>query len=445
MGGRLVREARLAAGATVDILIEGGRIAELGTRLSAPAGVTELDARSLLALPGGVDPHVHFNEPGARTAWEGWAAGSAAAAAGGVTTVVEMPLNASPPTVDVAAFDRKLAAARASSRVDFGLWGGVIPGNRDQLRPLAERGVVGFKAFLCSSGVVDFPAADPATLLEAMSVIAEMGLTLAVHAESEEITAALACAATGSGRRTMGDYLASRPVVAETDAIARMLELAHDTGCSLHIVHISSARGVELVTCARRSGLPVSCEVTPHHLLLDREDAVRLGAVAKCAPPLRDRKETERLWAALASREIDWVASDHSPAPPELRDEADLFASWGGIAGVQSGLELLLTEARLPVTLIPEITASEAADRLRLAGKGRLEVGADADLVLVELGPPRELSAQELRSRHRRSPYIGRTLTARVRHTLLRGEPIEPRGPPRGRLLVPGRRLAAGH
>lgn len=443
MTGRLIRETRLADGETVDILIDGGRIAQLGLDLTAPAGVRELDARGLLALPGGVDPHVHFNEPGHRTAWEGWTTGSAAAAAGGVTTVVEMPLNASPPTVDVAAFDRKLAAAHAGSHVDFGLWGGVIPGNREQLQPLAQRGVVGFKAFLSSSGVEDFPAADPATLLTAMEVIAQTGLPLAVHAESQEITATLAHTMTRAGRRTMADYLASRPVVAETEAIARMIEIARATGCVLHIVHISSARGVELVTRARRDGLAVSCEVTPHHLLLDTEDAVRLGAVAKCAPPLRDRAETERLWTQLACREIDWVASDHSPAPPELGDEEDLFSSWGGIGGIQSGLELLLTEDRLPLRLIPQITAQESADRLRLAGKGRLEVGADADLALVELGPARELSAQELRSRHRRSPYIGRILTARVRHTLLRGEPVGLDSPPRGQLLVPGRQIPA--
>jgi allantoinase len=364
--------------------------------------------------------------------------------AGGVTTVVEMPLNASPPTVDVAAFDEKLAAALASSYVDFGLWGGVIPGNRDQLQPLAERGGVGFKAFLSGSGVEDFPAADPATLLAAMAVIAETGLTLAVHAESEEITAALTRSATDSGRRTMEAYLASRPVLAETEAIARVIECAYATGCSLHIVHISTARGVELVTRARRDGLAVTCEVTPHHLLLHAGDAVRLGALAKCAPPLRERAETERLWALLAGREIDWVASDHSPAPPELRDEADLFASWGGIAGVQSGLELLLTEARLPLTLMPEITAGASARRLRLAGKGRLEVGADADLALVELGPTRELSARELRSRHRSSPYVGRPLTAQVRHTLLRGELVRPGTPPRGQLLVPGRQIPPG-
>ena len=169
---------------------------------------------------------------------------------------------------------------------------------------------------------------------------------------------------------------------------------------------------------------------------------MRLGAVAKCAPPLRDRAESDRLWAQVLGREIDWIASDHSPAPPELLSEADVFASWGGIAAVQSTLELLLTDGRLPLELITEVTASVPADRLSLAGKGRLEVGADADLALVQLGPARELSAGELRSRHRRSPYVGRTLTAQVRHTLLRGEPIRPAEPPRGRLLTPGRRVA---
>lgn len=442
MTGRIIREARLADGSTIDILVEGGQIAELGAGLSVSARVPELDARGLLALPGVVDSHVHFNEPGPRTGWEGWTTGSAAAAAGGVTTVVEMPLNASPPTVDTAVFDRKVASAAASSHVDFGLWGGVIPGNRDQLRPLAERGVIGFKAFVSDSGVADFPAADTRTLLEAMETIAETGLTLAVHAESDEITSALARTAISEGRLSMRDYLASRPIVAETEAIARLLELAGATSCSLHIVHISSARGVELVNRARDEGLAVSCEVTPHHLLLDAEDAVRLGAVAKCAPPLRDRAEGDQLWAQVLGREIDWIASDHSPAPPELLSEADLFASWGGIAAVQSSLELLLTDGRLPLELITEVTASAPADRLSLAGKGRLEVGADADLALVQLGPARELLAGELRSRHRRSPYLGRTLTAQVRHTLLRGEPIGPADPPRGQLLTPGRRVA---
>lgn len=443
MTTRIIREAQLADGATVDILLEGGRITEVQVGLVAPPGAIELDARGLLALPGVVDVHVHFNEPGARTNWEGWASGSAAGATGGVTTVVDMPLNSSPPTVGVDAFDAKVVAAQASSHVDFGLWGGVIPGNREQLWPLAQRGVVGFKAFVCRSGVEDFPAADTATLYEAMRVIAKTGLTLAVHAEDDAITTALARAAVAAGPRAMRDYLASRPIVAETEAIARLLELARDTGCPLHIVHISSARGVELVHRARAEGMAVSCEVTPHHLLLDAEDAVRLGAIAKCAPPLRERAEVEQLWARLIGREIDWIASDHSPAPPELADDSDLFASWGGIAGIQSSLELLLSDPRMPLALIPEVTANVPATRLSLAGKGRIEVGADADLTLVELGPARTLCRRELRSRHQRSPYLGRTLTARVRHTLLRGEPAGAGYPPRGRLLIPGRRIAA--
>ena len=328
----IVRQARLANGEVVDIGIDGGLIEAIDASIPA-AGAEEIDATGLLVLPGLVDPHVHFNEPGSRTHWEGWATGSAAAAAGGITTVVEMPLNASPPTVDVAAFDAKLAAAQASSHVDFGLWGGVIPGNVDELRRLAERGVVGFKAFMSASGVADFPAADPGTLLKAMSVIAETRLPLALHAESEELTSTLASTAVAEGRHSMRDYLRSRPAVAEAEAVARALEYAYATGCALHIVHISTARAVELVDAARRDGLAVSCEVTPHHLLLDENEAVRLGALAKCAPPLRDRAEIERLWEMVADGRIDWVASDHSPAPPELANEARLVRQLGRDCG----------------------------------------------------------------------------------------------------------------
>jgi allantoinase len=435
----LVRGARLAGGSLVDIAIGDGVISNLGPDLAGAPGARELDGAGLLALPGGVDPHVHFNEPGTRTHWEGWATGSAAAAAGGVTTVVEMPLNAHPPTVTVEAFDAKQAAAERSSWVDFGLWGGVIPGHLGQLEPLADRGVVGFKAFMSASGVDDFPACDAVTLYDAMRVIAGLGLPLLVHAESDELTAAMTARARAAGRLSMRDYLATRPPVAEAEAIAQAVELAGATGCRLHVVHISTARGVELVTEGRAAGVDVTCEVTPHHLLLDAQDAVRLGAVAKCAPPLRDRNEVDALWDRLNRREIHFVASDHSPAPPELKDEDDLLASWGGISGIQSTLELLLgCGDRLPLELVPELTAGEAAARFGLAGKGRLRVGADADIVLVELGEKRVLEASELRSRHPQSPYLGRTLTARVRHTLLRGAPVGV-DRPRGRLQKPSR------
>jgi allantoinase len=278
-----------------------------------------------------------------------------------------------------------------------------------------------------------------------METIAELGLPLAVHAESDRITADLAARARAAGRTRTADYLASRPPVAESEAIARAIELATSTGCTLHIVHVSTARGVDLVAVARERGLDVTCEVTAHHLVLTDEDAVALGAVAKCAPPLRPRAETEALWERLADGRIGCVVSDHSPAPPELKSGEDAFAIWGGISGVQSTLEVLLTEGRLAPARLAEATATAAAARFALpGGKGTVVAGADADLVLVRCGEPRELTAGELRYRHPHSPYVGRTLSARVARTMLRGRTIYAdgaiAGTAQGRLLRPARK-----
>jgi allantoinase len=439
----VVAGARSPAGDPVDIGIADGRIAVV----AEPGGVgapcrTYLYVRGLHVLPGAIDPHVHFNEPGPRTEWEGWATGSAALAAGGITTALEMPLNASPPTTTVRAFDDKLAAASASSRVDFGLWGGIVPGNLAELPELAERGVCGFKAFMSSTGTPDFARSDELTLYEAMSVVAGLpsGRLVAVHAESETITRELAGRARGAGRVGVRDYLGSRPVVAETEAIACAIELAASTGCPLHIVHVSTGRGVALVSEARVRGIDVSCEVTAHHLLLTDEDAERLGAIAKCAPPLRPAAECEALWSALADGDISFVVSDHSPSTPELR-VGDAFSAWGGIAGCQSTLELLLTDGRLTLPELADRVAAAVARRFALPGKGTLAPGDDADLVLVKLGERRTLDAAELQYRHRMSPYLGRELTARVIRTLVRGETVyadgELVGKPRGRLIGP--------
>jgi allantoinase len=377
-----------------------------------------------------------------------------------------MPLNASPPTVDAVSFASKAAVAAAESHVDFGLWGGVIPGNRAQLRELAMAGAVGFKAFMSATGTDDFPAADDLTLYEAMATIAELGLPLLLHAESDRITAALAARARAAGHVGVQDYLDSRPAVAETEAIARALELAAVTGCPLHIVHVSTARGVQLVQAARASGQDVTCELTAHHLVLTDADAVALGAAAKCAPPLRPAAEQRALWAQLAADETLFVVSDHSPAPPALKLGDDHFALWGGIAGVQSTVELMLTEVqgageggtgpdiaagadhasgRLAPAAVPRVLAGAAATRFGLAGKGELAPGNDADITLVEVGPARTLAREELLDRHRFSPYVGRELRARVHTTLLRGEPVYRDGgllgQPRGRLLRPRMRL----
>ena len=447
-----VRAGRLANGEVVDLTADDGEITGVAPSLPAPPGAHAIDATGLLLAPGTIDPHVHFNAPGARADWEGWSTGSAAAAAGGITTVVEMPLNASPPTVDVAAFEAKAAAAARCSLVDFGLWGGVIPGNRAELPGLAAAGVIGFKAFMSTSGSDDFPAADDLTLYEAMTTIAELGLPLLLHAESDRITAELSARAVAAGRVSVRDYLDSRPPVAESEAIARALELAAVTGCRLHIVHVSTARGVELVQAARARGQDVSCEITAHHLILTEEDALALGAPAKCAPPLRPRAEVDALWSSLAGDETLFVVSDHSPSPPQLKAAGDFFAVWGGIAGIQQTVELILSEAspsprgpggRLDLAVAPRALAGAAADRFGLPGKGALQAGMDADLALIELGDERTLAAEELLDRHRLSPYIGRTLSARVRATVLRGEVIyrdtRTVGAPRGRLLRPAR------
>jgi allantoinase len=439
----LVRAGRALTGEPLEVAVTDGVIIAVGPDLGGLDAQSEIDASGLVVMAAAVDPHVHFNDPGFRSEWEGWETGSQAAVAGGVGTVVEMPLNAHPPTVDVDAFDLKVAAARERSWVDFALWGGVVPGNLAQLGPLGARGVVGFKAFMSGSGVDDFMASDDLTLYEAMQAIAELGLPLSLHAESDTITAALAARARTEGRVSMRDYLDSRPPVAEAEAISRAIELAANTGCKLHIVHVSTARGVGLVTAARAAGVDVSCEVTPHNLILTDADAERLGAIAKCAPPLRAAAEGDALWRLLDDGEIAFVASDHSPSSPELKLGTDAFSTWGGISGVQTLLELTLTDGlpRVSAARLTQALGAAAAERLALPGKGRLEVGADADLTLVELGPSRQLRAEELRYRHPQSAWVGHELTARVRCTVLHGEVVyrdgELLGAPRGRLLTP--------
>jgi allantoinase len=416
----VIRGATLPQGAEADVAIDGESIAEIGDAL---AGREEVDARGLHLLPGVVDAHVHFNEPG-RTHWEGWATGSRALLAGGATACIEMPLNAHPPTLDGPAFDAKVEAATASSVVDFALWGGLTPVNLDRLEELAERGVVGFKAFMCDSGIDDFPAADDDTLRAGMATAATLGLPVAVHAERP---ARLRTPDGGDWRA----WVASRPVEAELEAIETAIAMARETGCSLHVVHVSSAAGVELVAGAEG----VTCETCPHYLTLSEDDLETLGTRAKCAPPLRRRHEVEALWREVEAGRIAFVASDHSPCPPAMKgldpggppaggEPRDFMAAWGGIAGAQATLGLLLE--RLPPGAVAALTAANPAARFGLP-KGRLEPGADADLVLVDL---RDRHVPELQDRHKLSPYAGRPLP-RVVRTWLRG------GATRGRVITP--------
>jgi len=409
---------------SADVAISGETIDAIGARL--PGAREEIDAHGLHVLPGVIDAHVHFNEPG-RTDWEGWATGTRALAAGGATACIEMPLNAHPPTVDAAAFDAKLAAASAAAHVDFALWGGLVPGAR--LEELAERGVAGFKAFMCDSGIEDFPAADPDTLADGMQRAAGLGLPVAVHAENP----AQLREPTGTGWR---DFVASRPVEAELDAIAAALALAEETGCALHVVHVSTGEGVELVGEARARGVDATCETCPHYLTLTEDDLETLGTRAKCAPPLRTAAAREKLWQHLGAGHVALVASDHSPCPPAMK-EGSFTEAWGGIAGCQSLLALLLDAARVPLATIAALTSHNVAARFALP-KARLQPGADADLVLVDM---RDRHAPELLDRHGLSPFAGRALRGRVVRTLVRGTTVFHDGrivaAPHGRLITP--------
>jgi allantoinase len=428
----------------LDLAITDGRIVAIGQELSGTSQ-EEIDARGLHIFPGIIDAHVHFNEPG-RSEWEGFVTGTRALAAGGTTTFFDMPLNASPPTLDEASFKLKLAAAQASSLVDFAFWGGLVPGNLAQLADLVACGVIGFKAFMSNSGIDDFQAADDITLYEGMSQIAKLGSLVAVHAENDQLTSALAQQAIAQGRTGIRDYLVSRPVVAELEAIQRAILFAQETGCRLHIVHVSTGRGIALVAEARARGIDVSCETCPHYLVLDEEDVERLGAVAKCAPPLRTSAEQASLWKQLESGNIPIVTTDHSPAPLSMKTSSNFFSVWGGISGCQTLLSLLLTEGyhqrRLPLTLIAAVTTANVAQRFNIfPAKGSLAIGSDADLTLVDLERTSVLEQQDLFYRHQFSPYIGRQLRGTIVRTLLRGQIIfhagKPIGEPRGQLLKP--------
>jgi allantoinase len=436
-GGRVVRASGVEE---LDIGIEGGRIVELAPEISSGRARETIDARGLHVFPGVLDAHVHFNDPG-RDSWEGVPTGSAALAAGGGTLFIDMPLNSSPPTLDAASFDRKLAACTGRAFADFALWGGLTPDNIDELEPLAARGVVGFKAFMSASGIDDFPSCDDESLYRGMRVAARLGLPVAVHAENNGMTSALASAARAAGRTSVRDYLDSRPIAAEAEAVSRALAFAEDAGCALHVVHTSSARGVRLIRHAVEAGrCDATCETCPHYLLLSDEDIEKLGARAKCSPPLRPPAERELLVQEVAAGHVDTIGSDHSPSPSDMKQGTDFFKVWGGISGAQATLRALLT-LDLPPALIARLVSDNVARRFRLPGKGGVRVGADADLAFIDISVSTHVTENELLDRHRLSPYVGRTLRGSVRRTMLRGETIfldgKVGGKPKGRHLRP--------
>jgi allantoinase len=353
-----------------------------------------------------------------------------------------MPLN-STPVLDAASFAAKATALERHSQLDGALWGGLTPVNLGAMKELAACGVVGFKAFMSNSGIEDFPHSEKATLREGMERAAALKLPVALHAESDAMTSRLAAKAQTRGATGVRDYLDSRPIAAELEAIGLALDLARATGCSLHVVHVSSAAGLDLIAQARTAGLSVTAETCPHYLLLDESDVFRLGAPAKCAPPLRSAGEQERLWTSLRTGLIDTIGSDHSPAPPEMKTSANFFKVWGGIAGAQHNYPLFFEEAvvrrKLDPSLVVRLTALNVAERFRLANKGDLRVGWDADLVVLDPAAPHEIRAEELLTRHKLSAYVGRSTSVRVTATIAGGRIVHGPGavPHSARILHP--------
>jgi len=431
--------------ATVHVL--NGKIERVGPIGDVPSGVQAIDCGDSVIMPGIVDTHVHVNQPG-RTEWEGFATATRAAAAGGVTALVDMPLNSVPATTTRDGLRAKLAAAREGLRVDVGFWGGVVPGNTGELAGLLADGVLGFKCFLVPSGVDEFGSVGEADLGRAMPVLARHGAVLLVHAELPgPIAAASGVWAEGSPAE-YSRYLRSRPDAAEVEAVELLIRLCRETGCRLHIVHVSSAEVLPALRRAREEGLQITAETCPHYLTFAAEE-IPDGAVAfKCAPPLRSRENRERLWEALREGVIDLVATDHSPCPPEMKKiEAGNFReAWGGISSLQVALPAVWTGARERGFTIADLARWMSAAPARLAGlegrKGAIAPGYDADLAIWDPEASFEVDAERLHHRHKLTPYAGRTLYGAVRRTLLRGETIyddgQFPGPPSGLLLKKG-------
>ena len=420
------------------VLIEGERIAAVVGPDEVPRGATVRETGDLAVIPALVDTHVHVNEPG-RTEWEGFVTATRAAAAGGIGTIVDMPLNCSPVTTSRAALETKLAAVKGKLAVDAAFWGGLVPGNRAELEPMADAGVVGFKCFLTHSGLDEFPNASRADLEAAMPVIAGLGLPLIAHAELDP------CGPPAGDKRDYATYLTTRPGDMELRAIRLLIDLCRRTRCRTHVVHLSCAEALEDIERAKAEGLPFTVETCPHYLTFCADDVPPGATQYKCAPPIRSAENREELWRGLARGVIDFVVSDHSPCAPELKkfEAGDFLGAWGGIAGLQFTLPAVWSGAKRRGYGLEDVarwTAENPAAFVGLASKGRLEKGRDADIAIVDDAELFDLSPEAVLHRHKTTPYLGRRMQGVVEATYVRGLPAYDRERPasgaRGRALL---------
>jgi allantoinase len=430
-----------SAARAASVRVREGRIVSVEEMDALPNGAEVVDVGEAMLLPGLVDTHVHVNEPG-RTEWEGFRTATTAAAAGGVTTLLDMPLNCIPATTTARALHDKVLAARGQCHVDVGFIGGVVPGNSGDLEALHDAGIVAWKCFLVDSGVPEFAAIDERGLREALPILSQWDAPLMVHAE---LPGPIARARRDGVLRSHAAYAATRPEQAEIEAIALMIRLAGEFGARVHIVHLASRDAIALIDRARSQGVPLTVETCPHYLTFAGEDIPDGATEFKCAPPIRSAGHRQALWDALGAGTIDSIASDHSPSPPALkrRADGDFAAAWGGIASLQCSLSAVWHGARtqdiLP-TRVAEWMATQPAKIVRLAQKGRIAPGCDADLVVWDPAAEWMVEGSRLFHRHPLTPYEGMRLPGRVLQTYLRGRLIhsdgQPVGTPQGRLLL---------
>ncbi|MFC7322602.1 allantoinase [Halobacillus campisalis] len=410
-----------------DIGIKDGKISVIAADIIDNAKhVVRADRQHI--FPGMVDVHVHFNEPG-REDWEGFTTGSSMMAAGGATTYFDMPLNGVPSTTNQAALLEKAKIGEQKSYVDFGLWGGLVPGNLSDLADLAQSGAIGFKAFLSETGNEEFKSVDDETLLKGMEEISRLNKVLALHSESGPITGYLSKKKKNNQQTTAGDYAETRPIIAEVEAVERAIHYAEITGCSLHFVHISSKDAVDKIQSAKKKGLDITLETCAHYLLFNHTHLIERGAVAKCAPPLREPEEQEKLVQLLLDDQFDMITSDHSPCPFSLKDpdQYNLLDAWGGISGGQftllSVIELALKHT-IPLEKAAGWTAARPAKRFGLSTIGEINEGMEANLTIVDLERPFRVRTEDLHSRHKHSLFLDHEFPCTITSTYLRGQAV---------------------
>lgn len=412
----------------VDIGVKNEKIACIAQELTGEAKEV-IDATGQYVMPGMVDTHVHISEPG-RTEWEGFETGSKAMAAGGTTSYVEMPLNALPATINKEALNLKLEAAINQNYVDYGFYGGLVPENIDKLEELAKAGVLAFKCFLSditSDVPGDFTHVDDYSMYKGMQKIAELGGILCIHAENPNVTKKLTEEMIREGRTSAEDYVDSRPTFTEVDAVQRAILFAKETGCKLHLVHISTSEAIQVIEKAKAEGVDVTVESCPHYFALNAEMLPEIGPRGKCQPPLRRAKDQEKLWEELLNGKIDWLTSDHSPCTEDLK-QGNIFEAWGGISGVQNNVDLMfdlaVKQRGLAVEKFVDLISYNPAQRFNLPQKGEIAVTKDADIILLDPNQSYVVKREELYYKNKHSAYEGRKIDCRVTKTIVRGNVV---------------------